>query len=1027
MVTPVTRNKDQAQWIILKGWLKRSRLELALFDLSKQPNSSLDLCDFLVERRELSPAQATQAREESIRKGSAPPSLESTILSQRAVTQRNQEEFLKSLDGQYEIVRELSRGAMGVIYKAIQRSSGLTVALKIMLNRNPDNSEIKRFRQEAAVLIQLKHEHIIDILDFGIENDQAYFAMDFIEGETLQEAITETLNESSTLPSWAFTVQVMIDIAAALIYCHESQITHRDVKPLNIMIDDKTGRAILIDFGLLKRPTMIDQTQSHGLTLSGEMVGTPAFMSPEQFAPGSDHGEIGPHSDIWGFGATLFYALTGVPPYNKATLIDIYQAIKHQPTPSVRDFNPMLPLWLDTLVQDCLENDSEARPSIYEVKDRLEEGYQASHSSGSLRLWPIAASFLLSLFVGAFVGYSMLNDPIVFVSIDELEPMTAEDQALFKGQLSRGPTALKINGRDLTTAQDGSFSTSIPLSEGLNTIKAEIIIESSAVDTHISKVFRDSTAPGFVLFNEFKESGGLYILGESEPLTGRIFDDHPAYVKYLDKIYPCDALGRFSLPLLAGAIPTEHSFSLHDKAGNVTKKVIKTLERKHYLPYQKRLTEEREQVASRRKVEASFGAPTRSSPDQQWREKVFSQFLKSLKLSEAEQNRFRPLLTLDDWKRASQGEQDSAIAMATALLENDFKYLETKDYGTAPAPHRVAAFEHRETGLRLHLIPGQTRRQTWWPDPTTDAQREILLVLADSKSDVAYFQSVASQLSRDIRAKICRELQIDSQLERFFKGLSRQNFDTEAFLKAQERDIAEMLARFKKSPEAFQRLKLSCKNHNDWLPFKSYQTLEYIRPFLLGQSEVSQKTWVQFSMRSAQLPALKKGQGPDLPAYQLSHREVKHWLRHLDLRLPAKAEWLYACQASAKTYFYWRDKNEQATGHCWIQENSGKEVQPVSKSPSGPNGFGLINMVGNVAEWVEPEWDLWWSRWNLLRKTRGAPESPIPWFALEYRVPVLGGSIDWPLFRFQRKPCYYASMNDNDGIWGFRVAASLGK
>ncbi|MDF1664729.1 MAG: protein kinase [Planctomycetota bacterium] len=1026
MVTPVTRNKDQAQWIILKGWLKRSRLELALFDLSKQPHSALDLCDFLVERRELSPAQATQAREESLRRDLPPPSLESTILTQRAVVQRHQDDFLKSLDGQYEILREISRGAMGVIYEAIQRASGLTVALKIMLNRSPDDSEIKRFRQEAAVLIQLKHEHIIDILDFGIEDEQAYFAMDFIEGETLQDAITETLSESSTVPSWAFTVQVMIDIAAALIYCHESQITHRDVKPLNIMIDDKTGHAILIDFGLLKRPTMIDQTQSHGLTLSGEMVGTPAFMSPEQFAPGIDHGEIGPHSDVWGFGATLFYALTGVPPYNKATLIDIYQAIKHQPTPSVRDFNPSLPHWLDTLVQDCLENDSDARPNIYEVKERLEEGYQSTQSSGKFRLWPIAASFLLSLIVGAFVGYSMLDEPIAFVTVDMPESITAKDQTLFKGQLSRGSTVLRINGREIKTARDGSFAISVPLSEGSNTIKAEIIIDTTPVDTHICKVIRDSTPPGIVLFTEFKESEALYILEGSEALTGRIFDDNPAHVQYLGKNYPCDGLGRFSLPLRAGAAPTEHSLSLYDKAGNVTLKVIKTLERGRYINFQRERLAKRE-FATRKKVVPSLSAPNRTTADQSWRGKVFKKFLGSLKLNQAEQNQLGPILTMEDWRGASRKEQDLAIEVVRSQLEDDFQYLETQNYGSTATLNRIAAFQHRKTGLRLHLIPGHTQRQSWWPDPSTDAQQEILLALADSRSDVAFFKSVASQLSRDIRAKICSELQIESQLEAYFKGLRRRNFDPESFLKAQEQDIEKMMSQFNESPEAFQRLKLSCKNLNDWLPFKSYQTLEYIRPFLLGQSEVSQKAWVRFCDSEAPLPSLKRGQSPDYPAYHLSQEDAKQWLGRLGLRLPKKTEWLYACRGTAKSYYYWRDNKEIATGHCWIRENSGKEVRSVFKSPSGPNSFGLLNMVGNVAEWVEPEWDLWWSRWNLLRKSRGAPESLVPWFALEYRAPLLGGSIDWPLFRFQRKPCYYASINDNDGIWGFRVAASLGK
>lgn len=1031
MVTPVTRNKDQAQWIILQGWLKRSRLELALFELSKDVHGSQDLCQYLVENGSLSPEQGRLAREESVRPNPPPPSLESTIQGERELDQRNQAAFLESLAQHYEIRRELSRGAMGVIYEAIQKSTGTTVALKIMLNRSPNDSEIKRFRQEAAVLIQLKHENIIDILDFGIENDQAYFAMKFIEGETLQNAVTETLNETSTAPSWAFTVQVMIDVASALIYCHDSGIIHRDVKPLNIMIDDESQRGILIDFGLLKKPTVIDQTQSKGLTLSGEMVGTPAFMSPEQFAPGSDHGEIGPPSDVWGFGATLFYACTGAPPYNKATLIDIYQAIKHQATPSLREDNPHLPLWLDQLVQDCLENDSAARPDIREVKDRLERGLQDAYASPPIRLLPIALGFALSLVIGALVGFSLLSENVTFVSVQEPKAVTRDDSILLSGQLSKGPVILRVNGRESEIDAKGSFSIKVPLSEGQNTIKAEVVIDSAPVDTYVARVFRDNAAPGIVLFNEFQEREEIYVLDASRILKGRLFDDYPAHVKYQGRLYPCDDMGEFEIPLTAGDEKTVHRLTLYDKAGNFLIKSIKALERDEIerLEQQKQDEERasREEIAALKKSEATLSDPGRSSRRETYKEDLFQRFLRTLEIEVPQQRLLHPLGTLEDWQKAAAGEQDRAIEVIAALLKDAFELIETRSYKVKGGGVRVAAFRHKKTGLRLHLLPGQLRKAVWWPDPTTDAQQDILQTLADPKSDLPYFRSVVSQLSRDIRAKICRDLQIDSDFERFFKSLKSGNFDLEKFTKAQNSDIEKMVAHFKKFPEAFQRLKISCKNQDNWVTDKSYQTLEYVPPFLLGQTEVSQKTWLQFNRDDGPLPKLKWGTSPDFPAYQLSQSKIKHWLRHVGLRLPEKAEWLYGCQGGGSAYYYWRDQGDRALDHCWIKDNSKESVFPVSKSPSGPNGFGLLNMIGNVAEWSEPDWDLWWTRWNYLIKSKGAPETMIPWAAIEFSAPVLGGSIDWPLFRLQRKPCYYASILDDHGVWGFRVAASIRK
>ena len=250
--------------------------------------------------------------------------------------------------GDYELLKELGRGGMGVVYKAGQLSLNRLVAVKMILSGQLASPErVARFHREAEAAANLKHPHIVAIHEVGEHNGQHYFSMDFIEGRSLSEIARERL----LLPRTA--ARYVEQVAEAIHYAHQQGTLHRDLKPANILID-AADEPHVTDFGVAKR---IEGDSD--LTASGEILGTPNYMPPEQAAGRQQ--EVGPTSDVYSLGATLYDLLTGRPPFRAATPTATLLQVLHSEPVSPRMLNPALDRDLETICLKCLQKERSRR------------------------------------------------------------------------------------------------------------------------------------------------------------------------------------------------------------------------------------------------------------------------------------------------------------------------------------------------------------------------------------------------------------------------------------------------------------------------------------------------------------------------------------------------------------------------------------------------------------------------------------------------------------------------------------------
>jgi WD40 repeat protein len=252
--------------------------------------------------------------------------------------------------GDYEITRELARGGMGVVFQARQVSLNRVVALKMILaGQLANETDVKRFYTEAEAAANLDHPGIVPIFEVGQYEGQHYFSMGFVEGQSLSQRLAE-----GPLPARE-AADLIRRVSQAIEYAHQRGVIHRDLKPANVLLD-KNGNPRVTDFGLAKK-----LEGDSGLTGSGQIMGTPSYMPPEQ--AGGKRGDVGPAADVYALGATLYCLVTGRPPFQAATAMDtVIQVIGEEPVPP-RRLNPSVPRDLETIVLKCLEKEPGKRYS----------------------------------------------------------------------------------------------------------------------------------------------------------------------------------------------------------------------------------------------------------------------------------------------------------------------------------------------------------------------------------------------------------------------------------------------------------------------------------------------------------------------------------------------------------------------------------------------------------------------------------------------------------------------------------------
>lgn len=243
--------------------------------------------------------------------------------------------------GRYQVQGVLGQGGMGVVLRVRDQQTGGEAALKVLLgNVAEEPASVERFVREAEILRRLQHPAIPRLLASGRHEGEAFLVTELVHGLDLRRSVP-----AGERMAVRRCVEIATEVACALAAAHEAGVVHRDVKPQNILLDE-AGHVHLVDFG-------VAHTSAGGLetlTRTGAVLGTPAYMSPEQVE--SHH--VDPRSDVYSLGIVLFELLTGRLPFQAPSLLTMILAHRDQPVPSPRALDAVIPLWLDRLVLRCL-------------------------------------------------------------------------------------------------------------------------------------------------------------------------------------------------------------------------------------------------------------------------------------------------------------------------------------------------------------------------------------------------------------------------------------------------------------------------------------------------------------------------------------------------------------------------------------------------------------------------------------------------------------------------------------------------
>jgi len=352
--------------------------------------------------------------------------------------------------GPYRLLAEIGRGGQGIVYRAEDTRLNRPVALKV-LREIPDagaHPVIARFKREAAVAARLQHPGICSVLDAGILGGSSYIAMQFIPGRTLSwhikaakadlcsdpstihlsldshdepptehETDTKSGASSHSMPSGRGEVMQIVHlvekVARALHVAHASGVVHRDIKPGNIMVTPE-GEPVLLDFGLAR-----GEGDDHGtITQSGDVFGTPAYMSPEQLR--GQHALIDKRTDVYSLGVTLFECLTCSRPFEEVTRESLYHAILNRDPPHVRSLNRSVPADVATVLHKALEKNCDRRYESAEAfadelgRARRREPIHARQITQWIRVRRWAQRNPIVATLSALVFLSLLSTALVF-------------------------------------------------------------------------------------------------------------------------------------------------------------------------------------------------------------------------------------------------------------------------------------------------------------------------------------------------------------------------------------------------------------------------------------------------------------------------------------------------------------------------------------------------------------------------------------------------------------------------------------
>ncbi len=295
--------------------------------------------------------------------------------------------------GQYQLLEEIARGGMGIVYRARQQSLDRVVALKVLLPQLAAYPGMReRFRREVEAVARLDHPGILPVYEVGEAAGLPYFSMKLAEGGTLDARLGALAGQ------WRDIAQLVVKLARAVEHAHGRGILHRDLKPANILFDSQ-GAPMITDFGLARLVNSNAQ-----LTMPTMALGSPNYMAPEQVS--AEFGELGPRTDVYGLGAILYQLLTGQPPIQGQDALETLRLVTTQLPLAGSATRPDIPHDLDAIARKCLAKQAADRyESAGQLAADLERWLRGQHSAAvSQQRWRVTGKFAAVATCGVLVA-----------------------------------------------------------------------------------------------------------------------------------------------------------------------------------------------------------------------------------------------------------------------------------------------------------------------------------------------------------------------------------------------------------------------------------------------------------------------------------------------------------------------------------------------------------------------------------------------------------------------------------------------